>query len=299
MKSNIPELVDNSKKTVTELAREAGISRSIMSQLANSKTVPDKTRFDALTGIAKALEVPINQLFSEDYLKVRSANKYVIYQDEEAKVDKNTPRISNNSNMKKNLPDTVACEMGLIRASMNQSELPLWFSYKASGIGAIAIEILSNTDIGYFEMVSDIVAVPISDMKKSLNTSQVFRHINADQIESIGRSLEDTKIFQALKQKYAYSGVPAGILGHGYTTGVVISFMTRFSDFFGASDPTYKNVFSQRVSANADTKIAREMILKILPQEEDDLSAWVLLSGYDPLPEKMQKFMEKYESRKD
>ena len=63
MKSNIPELVKKSSMTVTEIAQKAGISRSIMSQLANKTELPGKTRFDALEGVAMALEVDISDLF--------------------------------------------------------------------------------------------------------------------------------------------------------------------------------------------------------------------------------------------
>lgn len=74
MKSLLRETLKDHGITVTELARKTGISRSLLSQLANSKQIPGKTRIDVITRIMASLRCNFS-----DILQPEISNIHISY----------------------------------------------------------------------------------------------------------------------------------------------------------------------------------------------------------------------------
>lgn len=66
MKSNIQKIVQESKLSISELSKISGLSRTTLSPLVNSDTLPEKTRIETLKRISKALHITISELFEEE-----------------------------------------------------------------------------------------------------------------------------------------------------------------------------------------------------------------------------------------
>lgn len=131
MKNNIPKLAKQSGKTVTELASLAGVSRSIMSQLVNSDEVPEKTRFDALEGVARALNVEMHDLFGKPVLAIK-------------KIEDMHGLFSVTDNKTKKLIRTT----GMLCVSFESIEQELWLAYLIDATGEkpqVHIEALNPT----------------------------------------------------------------------------------------------------------------------------------------------------------
>lgn len=65
MKSNIPNLMNRSNISVSELSRKTGLSRTTITPLNKNDELPVQTRIDTLLKIASVLNVPISALYSE------------------------------------------------------------------------------------------------------------------------------------------------------------------------------------------------------------------------------------------
>jgi len=66
MKSNLKQILKNKGVTVTDLSKNTGISRSLLSELANNQDVPGKTRIDVLGKIASFLDCNIRDIIRPD-----------------------------------------------------------------------------------------------------------------------------------------------------------------------------------------------------------------------------------------
>lgn len=74
MKSILKNTLKKKSVTITELARNTGISRSLLSQLANSEQVPGKTRIDVITRIMTSIHCNLS-----DILQPEVTDLHVIY----------------------------------------------------------------------------------------------------------------------------------------------------------------------------------------------------------------------------
>lgn len=64
MNIHLKQILDKRKISITELSEATGISRSTLSPLYNSYTLPTKTRFNTLERICEKLNIEMNELIS-------------------------------------------------------------------------------------------------------------------------------------------------------------------------------------------------------------------------------------------
>ncbi|WDF82693.1 helix-turn-helix transcriptional regulator [Lacticaseibacillus pabuli] len=142
MESNFSELVGNSGLTLTELSKAAGVSRTILSQLNNSREIPGKTRFDALESIARVLNVPVSALFRHDGISVEAVEILPVIQNAEIPLTKRQQAVSA-------LAGRVVQHAfgGFIQVTLANEASSIAFCYFVTDVGGMRIEPLTRMDL--------------------------------------------------------------------------------------------------------------------------------------------------------
>lgn len=162
-------------KTITNISKSTGISRTLLSQFYNSGLIPDKTRFDVLEKISKVLKVPISWLFTQD-------NSWTVTSMDQIHTDFS-------------YSDGIATYLVTVNSSIFGEKKPLYISIEFSkSYKMITIEFLTIKDINMLQKVSNKFYKNVPEDCLNFDT-QYMESLNIHSARDIADSIASSKLF--------------------------------------------------------------------------------------------------------
>lgn len=189
MQSQIPALLGKSGMSVNALSKVTGLSRTTLTPLSKSTTIPSKTRIETLELIASALDVSVLDLFGTPSSKIEDSEVFAI-------LDQVQVGLTDQEILAYRLVHThiKTVSAGLIRTHIHTDGLPLWFAYYVDTLGGMFVDILVSYDCMLLSLPNNapwVVPQNVFDRHmKCLNRDKSFmEHLTPEALDSYLRQI--------------------------------------------------------------------------------------------------------------
>lgn len=200
MQSKIPTLLAKSGMSVNALSKATGLSRTTLTPLSKSTTIPTQTRIETLELVATALEVSIFDLFDRPSSRiVRSEVFEILNQVQVGLTDREM------ASYPQTHIHTKTVSAGLIRTYTQTNRTPLWFAYYLDTLGSMFVDILVSYDCMLLSLPNNTKWVlpqnEFSANMRCLNRDKSFmEQLNPTMLDSYLRQIVQIKKIQEISK---------------------------------------------------------------------------------------------------